>query len=99
MVHSYWSREIPASDAKAEADLDRRTEAVEAVRHAKDRIGIRIGEESEVASRLNWTCALVGLGALGACAADLWTETGQSLASANYWQGISFDPRCSDVQF
>ena len=27
-----------------------------------------------------------------ASAADLWTQTGQSFTSINYWQGIAFDP-------
>jgi hypothetical protein len=53
--------------------------------------------------RLAWAagiaCALVGLGAQGAWAADLWTETGQSLGSANYWQGISFDPGARTFNF
>ena len=34
--------------------------------------------------------ALVLASAQGASAADLWTETGQSLTSVNYWQGITF---------
>src|SRR4051812_24890319 len=30
--------------------------------------------------------------ASAARAADLWTQTGQSFTSINYWQGIAFDP-------
>ena len=30
-------------------------------------------------------------GVPSAGAADLWTETGSSLTSVNYWQGITFD--------
>jgi hypothetical protein len=43
--------------------------------------------------------ALVVSGAQAAWAADLWTETGQSLTSANYWQGISFDPGTRTFNF
>ena len=32
-----------------------------------------------------------------AAAADLWTQTGSSIASVNYWQGITFAP-ASDVK-
>jgi hypothetical protein len=35
--------------------------------------------------------ALVLASAPRAAAADLWTETGQSLTSVNYWQGVTFD--------
>ena len=27
-----------------------------------------------------------------AAAADLWSQTGSSITSVNYWQGITFDP-------
>ena len=31
------------------------------------------------------------VGAPTASAADLWTETGRSITSVNYWQGVTFD--------
>jgi hypothetical protein len=34
-----------------------------------------------------------------AAAADLWTETGRSLTSVNYWQGITFDPGARTFNF
>jgi len=34
-----------------------------------------------------------------AWAADLWTETGRSTASVNYWQGITFDPASATFTF
>lgn len=32
-------------------------------------------------------------------AADLWRETGRSLTSVNYWQGITFDPEARTFNF
>lgn len=43
--------------------------------------------------------ALVLVSAPGAAAADLWTETGKSLTSVNYWQGITFDPAARTFTF
>jgi hypothetical protein len=34
-----------------------------------------------------------------AAAADLWTETGRSLTSVNYWQGITFDAAAHTFNF
>jgi hypothetical protein len=34
-----------------------------------------------------------------AAAADLWRETGRSLTSVNYWQGITFDPEARMFNF
>ena len=35
--------------------------------------------------------ALTAVAAPTASAADLWTQSGRSLTSINYWQGITFD--------
>jgi hypothetical protein len=43
--------------------------------------------------------ALVFASAPGAAAADLWTETGRSQTSVNYWQGITFDPGARTFNF
>jgi hypothetical protein len=43
--------------------------------------------------------ALVFASVPGAAAADLWTETGRSLTSVNYWQGITFDPIARTFNF
>jgi hypothetical protein len=41
--------------------------------------------------------SLVAVPAAGA--ADLWTQTGQSFTSVNYWQGIAFDARTRSFYF
>src|SRR4051812_2260842 len=42
---------------------------------------------------------LGAVGAPGATAADLWTETGRSMTSVTYWQGITFDPGTRTFNF
>jgi len=46
---------------------------------------------------------LVAVGCLVAVApvgaADLWTQTGQSFTSVNYWQGVTFDPGARSFYF
>ena len=53
--------------------------------------------------RLNWivvmALSLVATGGPPAAAADLWTQTGSSTASVNYWQGITFDPGTQTFNF
>jgi hypothetical protein len=41
----------------------------------------------------------LGVGVPSAGAADLWTETGRSLTSVNYWQGITFDAATRTFNF
>jgi hypothetical protein len=43
--------------------------------------------------------AALGASAPSAAAADLWTETGRSLTSVNYWQGITFDAATRTFNF
>ena len=43
--------------------------------------------------------SLLVAAAPNAAAADLWTGTGQSLTSVNYWQGITFDPAARTFNF
>jgi hypothetical protein len=53
------------------------------VRLRRERRARRIAAVAAIASSV--------VGAPSAWAADLWTETGSSLTSVNYWQGIAFD--------
>jgi hypothetical protein len=43
--------------------------------------------------------AALAASAPSAAAADLWTETGRSLTSVNYWQGITFDAATRTFHF
>jgi hypothetical protein len=43
--------------------------------------------------------AALAASAPSAAAADLWTETGRSLTSVNYWQGITFDAATRTFNF
>jgi hypothetical protein len=43
--------------------------------------------------------AALAASAPSAAAADLWTETGRSLTSVNYWQGVTFDAATRTFNF